>query len=218
MEILRSNPTGTHSRATGPDQPAEASLASSIEMSARSVDSELQSRVIEPRNFIDWWSLRACDSGDQADAPNSLYGDWSGADVRPGSESRAEQYWGLLGRWESLLFPWNITGMGETGLPTSLFALSAAHRAKQKLRQPTKVSSDEGNRVQEMNKGSLSLLIVALEHRGTDPTDPVISQAGGRVMDAWKGPTHGQQCHEKRNHETTKHSDRVTRTGWETIS
>jgi len=163
MEILRSNPTGTHSRATGPDQPAEASLASSIEMSARSVDSELQSRVIEPRNFIDWWSLRACDSGDQADAPNSLYGDWSGADVRPGSKSRAEQYWGLLGRWESLL-------------------------------------------------------IVALEHRGTDPTDPVISQAGGRVMDAWKGPTHGQQCHEKRNHETTKHSDRVTRTGWETIS
>lgn len=184
MEKLRSNPTGTHSRAPGPDQPAEASLASSIEMSARSVDSELQSRVIEPRNLIDWWSLRACDSGDHADAPNSLYGDWSGANVRPGSKSRAEQYGGLLGRWESLLFPWNNTGLGETGLPTSLFILPAARGVKQKLRQPTKVSTDEGDRVQEMNKGSLSLLIVALEHRGTDPMDPVISEAGGRVMAA----------------------------------
>jgi len=151
-------------------------------------------------------------------APNSLNGDWFGANVRPGSESRAEQYWGLLGRWESLLFPWKTTGLGETGLPTSLFALSAAHRAKQKRWQPPKVSTGEGNRVQEMNKGSLSLLIVALERRGTDPMDPVISEAGGRVMDAWKGPTHGQQCHEKRNHKTTKHSDCVTRTGWETIS
>ena len=55
MEILNSNPTGNHSRSIGPDQPAEASLASSIEMSARSVDSELQSLVIEPRNYSDRW-------------------------------------------------------------------------------------------------------------------------------------------------------------------
>ena len=130
--------------------------------------------------------------------------------VRPGSESRAEQYGGLLGRWESLLFPWCTTGMGDTGLSTSLFSPSAAYGAKQKSWQPTKVSTDEGNRVQEMNKGSLSLLIVAIERRGTDPQDPVISEAGGRVMDAWKGTTHGQQCHENRNHETTKHSDRIT--------
>lgn len=184
MEILRSNPAGNHSRSIRPDQPAEASLASSTEMSARSVDSELRSPVIEPRNNDDWWSLRACDSGDHAVAPNSLDGDWSGANVRPGSENRAEQYGGLLGRWESLLFPWKTTGMGDTGLPTSLFALSAAHGVKQKTQQPTKVLTDKGNRVVEMNKGSLSLLIVAIEHRGTDPLDPVISQAGSRVMDA----------------------------------
>ncbi|MCZ6674780.1 MAG: hypothetical protein O7C75_17765 [Verrucomicrobia bacterium] len=138
--------------------------------------------------------------------------------VRPGSESRAEQYWGLPGRWESLLFPWCTTGMGDTGLSTSLFSPSAAYGAKQKSWQPPKVSTDEGNRVQEMNKGSLSLLIVAIEHRGTDPMDPVISKAGGRVMDAWKGTTHGQQRHEKRIDETTRHSERASSAGWETIS
>ena len=209
MEILKSNPTGNYSRSIRPDQPAEASLASSIEMSARSVDSELQSPAIEPRKRTNWWSLCACDSGDNTNAPNSLDGDWSGANVRPGSENRAKQYGGLLGRWESLLFPWCTTGTGETGLSTSLFTLSAVHGVKQKAWQPLKVSTDEGNRIREKNKGSLSLLIVAIEHRGTDPLDPVISEAGGRVMDAWKGPTHGQQSHEKRIHETTRHSDSV---------
>jgi hypothetical protein len=184
MEKFRSNPAGSHTRPTRPDQPAEASLASSIEMSARSVDSELQSPAIEPRKRTNWWSLRACDSGDNTNAPNSLDGDRSGANVRPGSENRAKQYWGLLGRWESLLFPWNSTGMGATGLPTSLLLPSALPGDKRKQARSSKVSTDEGNRVREMNKGSLSLLIVAIERRGTDPEDPVTSQAGGRVMDA----------------------------------
>ena len=184
MEILNSNPAGIHSRPTRPDQPTEASLASSIEMSARSVDSELRSPAIEPRKRVNWWSLRACDSGDHAGAPNSHEGDWSGANVRPGSENRAKQYGGLLGRWESLLFPWDRTGMDDTGLPTSLLIPSALPGEKRKQARPSKVSTGEGDRAQEMNKGSLSLLIVALERRGTDPKDPVISQAGGRVMDA----------------------------------
>ena len=164
--------------------------------------------MIEPRKRFDWWSLRACNSGDNTDVPNKcLEGDRSGTNVRPGSESRAKQYWGLAGRWESLPFPWASTGLGETGLPTSLsFAVVVPALDTENARTP-KVSTGEGNRAIEMNEGSLSLCIVALEQRGTHPKDPCISQGGGRSMGAYAGPTHGQQSHEKRINETIKHSD-----------
>ena len=108
-------------------------------------------------------------------APNST-SDWSGVGVRPWSESLAEQHWGLLGRWESLLFPLLITGSGETGRTTSMQlprTLPAA--TMRKIARTTKVSTNEGDRGVETNKGSLSLYIVALERRGTDPMDPLIS-------------------------------------------
>ncbi len=137
--------------------------------------------MIEPRKF-EWGSLRACNSGDNTVVPNKcLEGDRSGASIRPGSESRAKQYWGLAGRWESLPFPWEITGMDETGLTTSLPPVVVVPAEEIESARTPKVSSDEGNRVVEMNEGSLSLCIVAIEQRGTDPQDPCSSQAGGRI-------------------------------------
>lgn len=185
MEILISNPAGSLPPGR-PDQPPEASLASSVEMPARSVDSELQSLVIEPRKFIDWWSLRVSNSGDHACAPKESHcGDRSGANVRPGSESMAEQHRGLPGRWESLTFPWNTsTGTDETGLPTSLPSARALPQAEHERARPPKVPSCEGDRVRGRNEGSLSLCIVAPEKRGTRPEDPWSSQGGGRIMDA----------------------------------
>ena len=142
--------------------------------------------MIEPRKFHDWWSLRACDSGDNTVVLNKCRkGDRSGTNVRPGSESRAKQYWGLAGRWESLPFPWASTGTGETGLPTSLSSAVFALAEDNEKARATKVSTSEGSRVVETNEGSLSLCIVAMETRGTYPKDdPASSQGGGRIMDA----------------------------------
>jgi len=163
--------------------------------------------MIEPRKF-DRWSLRACNSGDNTGVPNKcLEGDRSGTNVRPGSESRAKQYWGLAGRWESLPFPWGSTGMDETGLTTSLSNVVVVPAMDIENARTLKVSTGEGNRAVEMNEGSLSLCIVAIEKRGTDPKDPCSSQGGGRIMGASAGPTHGQQSHEKRINETIKHSE-----------
>jgi len=155
-------------------------------MPARSVDSELQSLVIEPRKFIDRRSLRVSNSGDHAGAlKESHCGDWSGANVCPGSESMAEQYWGLPGRWESLPFPWSaITGLDETGLTTSLPLAPTLPRFRRKYAGSSKVSHGEGDRATETNEGSLSLCIVAMENRGTYPKDPVSSEGGGRITDA----------------------------------
>ena len=138
--------------------------------------------MIEPRKQHDWWSLRACASGDNTVVPNkSRQGDRSGTNVRPGSQSMAKQYWGLAGRWESLLFPWEITGMDETGITTSLSPVVVVPAEKTETARTPKVSPDEGNRVVEMNEGSLSLCIVAIEPRGTDPQDPRSSQGRGRI-------------------------------------
>ena len=138
--------------------------------------------MIEPRKY-DWWSLRVCDSGDNTLVPNKCReGARSGTNVRPGSKSRAKQYWGLAGRWESLSFPWATTGTGETGLPTSL-PLAVVVPAEETESAPTlKVSTCEGDRAVEMNECSLSLCVVAIEKRGTHPKDPCSSQGGGRII------------------------------------
>ena len=143
--------------------------------------------MIEPRKF-DWGSLRTCDSGDNTVVPNKCRkGDWSGTNVCPGSESRAKQHWGLAGRWESLPFPWELTRMGETGLPTSLPLAVVVVPAEETERARTpKVSTGKDDRAVEMNEGSLSLCVVAFERRGTHPQDPPVSQDGGQI--------HGSLC------------------------
>ena len=137
--------------------------------------------MIEPRK-CDWGSLRACNSGDNTDVPNKCRkGDRSGTTVRPGSESMAKQYWGLAGRWESLPFPWASTGLGETGLPTSLASADVVPAGETERARTPRVSTREGDRGVEKNEGSLSLCIVAHERRGTDPRDPSVSQGGGQI-------------------------------------
>ena len=164
--------------------------------------------MIEPRKSHNWWSLRACNSGDNTVVPNKcLEGERSGTNVRPGSESRAKQNWGLAGKWESLPFPWESTGVGATGLPTSISNEVVVPALDVENARTPEVSTSEGDRAVEMNEGSLSLCIVAIERRGTYPKDPLISQGGGRSMGAYAGPTQGHQSHEKRINETIKHSD-----------
>jgi len=77
--------------------------------------------------------------------------------------------------------------MGGTGLPTSIPAVGAVPAGELKQARPTKVSYGKGDRATEMNEGSLSLCIVAMEKRGTYPRDPWSSQGGGRIMDARTG-------------------------------
>ncbi len=137
--------------------------------------------MIEPRKF-EWGSLRACNSGDNTLVPNKCReGDRSGTNVRPGSQNKAKQYWGLAGRWESLPFPWEITGLDETGLTTSLSPAVVVPAEETETARTPKVSPEEGNRGVEMDEGSLSLCIVAIEQRGTDSQDPCSSQGGGRI-------------------------------------
>jgi hypothetical protein len=56
-----------------------------------------------------------------------------------------------------------------------------------KIAQQTKVLYGKGDRASEMNEGSLSLCIVAIEKRGTHPEDPWSSKGGGRVIEAYSG-------------------------------
>ena len=102
--------------------------------------------------------------------------------ARPGSQSRAKQYWGLAGRWEGLPFPWEITGMDETGSTMSLPPVVVVPAEETESARAPKVSTGEGDRAVEMNEGSLSLCIVALEKRGTYPKDPPSSQGGGQII------------------------------------
>lgn len=144
--------------------------------------------MIEPRNSFYWWGLRAFNSEDSTDTPKESHdGERSGVPARPWSENQAEQYWGLAGRWESLPFPWSITRTGETGLPTSISAAVVVPALELKTARQTKVSYGKGDRATEMNEGSLSLCIVAIEKRGTHPEDPCSSKGGGRVMEAYSG-------------------------------
>ena len=101
--------------------------------------------------------------------------------ARPVSQSRAKQNRVLAGRWEGLPFPCAITGLGETGLSTSLSSATVVPALDIENARTLKVSTGEGNRAVEMNEGSLSLCIVAFEQRGTDPKDPCSSQGGGQI-------------------------------------
>jgi len=80
-----SRPGGNHPARQGLTIHRKRALAGDSEMTPSSVGSELQSRVIEPRNIDERGSLRVCDSEGHVEAPQ-----WSGVEVRPGSKNRAE--------------------------------------------------------------------------------------------------------------------------------
>ena len=74
-------------------------------MAARSVWSELQSRVIEPRKFVVRLSLSACARKgsivSRKVSPSRQAWQAMRVSIRPGSMSRAEKYWDSLGTCES---------------------------------------------------------------------------------------------------------------------
>ena len=69
-------------------------------MAARSVNSEHQSPVIEPRKSPQRRCLRFPLDGGRTDTPQRL-----GVEDRPGSENRAKMHWGSLGTCENRIRP-----------------------------------------------------------------------------------------------------------------
>ncbi len=146
-------------------------------MAPSSVGSELQSRVIEPRNGLYRWSLRRRKSVGSTEA--SLRSD---AEVRPGSESRAEQYRVsreagrascLLGNDREVDHPVN---QGPEPSPTPPRSVGGENSRGAEVSRTERQS--EGA---ETNRGSLSRRIVAIETGKTDPREPGSSEGSGRA-------------------------------------
>jgi hypothetical protein len=163
-------------------------------MAPSSVGSELQSRVIEPRNGLYRWSLRCRKYVGSMEAPL-----WSGAEVRPGSESRAEQYRVsreagrascLLGNDREVDRPVN---QGPVPRPTPPRSVSGENSRGAEVSRTERQS--EGA---ETNRGSLSRRIVAIETGKTDPREPGSSEGSGRdagVSSATRaGPVPASPC------------------------
>lgn len=133
---------------------------------ARSVCSEYQSRVIEPRKFDDRWGLPARVRGDSI----ALAAKAMARVTRPGSVSRAEVYGGIPGTCEGLLLP--VDKQSRNGMTPSEqrpgpqggfpLPLAAKPRKASGYRYP---SPKRGCR--EGSSGRLSRLIVAFESRVT---------------------------------------------------
>jgi hypothetical protein len=142
---------------------------------ARSVWSKCQSRVIESRNRATRQGLPACSRGDST-AMHIIRRSRSGAQAtcmgaRPGSESGAKAYGGILESWERRTAPssksisrtWTTPAHQRPGVRAALPAAPASEP-----REATRESASEGNRSGRVNGcGSRSGLIVALESRRT---------------------------------------------------
>ena len=174
-----SRPGGNRPVRKGLTHHRKRALVGESEMTPSSVGSEQQSRVNEPRKKDERGSLRACDSGDNTEAPQ-----WSGVEVRPGSKSTAKQQRGLQGSWESLLSPRENAGTGSHRLNKIQDRERAFGSRSPRKRRQTEVSSAEFNaKARERGRGSLNISIVAYESRETIPREPVSSQGGCRVAE-----------------------------------
>ena len=97
---------------------------------------------------------------------------------------------GSLGTWEILLSPLLLnqkrddTGRTTTGHTRPDLAAGVSEPAKHQ-----EVSMAERNEAVEMDRGSRSALIVALESRETDPRKPVSSKGGRRSTELPLGNT-----------------------------
>ena len=174
-----SRPGGNGPARKGLTHHRKRALAGDSEMTPSSVGSELQSRVNEPRKEEERGSLRACDSGDNTEAPQ-----WSGVEDRPGSESTAKRQRGLQGSWESLRSPRENAGKGSHRLNKIQDRERAFGSRSPRKRRQTEVSSAEFNaKARERGRGSLNISIVAIESRVTNPREPASSQGGCRVAE-----------------------------------
>ena len=130
--------------------------------------------MIEPRN-IQWGSLRIRISGGQAETSYR-----SDVKVRPGSQSMAKRSWGLPGSWESLLSACNKTPEGSDRYDQDPGPCALAAQRQRTQRMLRAIQSDK--KVEETDRGSLSVCIVAIEDRETAPREPVSSQGGRRFV------------------------------------
>jgi len=174
-----SRPGGNRPVRKGLTHHRKRALVGESEMTPSSVGSERRSRVNEPRKKDERGSLRACDSGDNTEAPL-----WSGVEVRPGSKSTAEPQRGLQGSWESLLSPRRNAGSGPHRLNKVQDRRRAFGLRSPRKRERTEVWSAEFNaKAQETDRGSLSISIVALESGVTHPKEPASSEGGCRDVE-----------------------------------
>ena len=174
-----SRPGGNRPARKGLTHHRKRALVGESEMTPSSVGSERRSRVNEPRKKDERGSLRACDSGDNTEAPL-----WSGVEVRPGSKSTAEPQRGLQGSWESLLSPRRNAGSGPHRLNKVQDRRRAFGLRSPRKRERTEVWSAEFNaKAQETDRGSLSISIVALESGVTHPKEPASSEGGCRDVE-----------------------------------
>ena len=141
-------------------------LRSCTVRAARSVCSEYRSRVIESRNFDDCWGLPDRVRGDRIALPAM---DLDRA-ARPGSESRAKVYWGILGTCEGLQLP--VVKKARNGMkpreqrPGSKAPFPCPSTAKPRKAAGYRRSSSRQERWDGI-AGRLSRLIVAIESRET---------------------------------------------------
>ena len=148
-------------------------LRSAAARSARSVWSKCQSRVIESRNRATRQGLPVFSRGDST-AMHIVRRSRNGAQAtcrgaRPGSESRAKAYGGMLESWESPHRSLASSRKRTTPAhqrPGAWAALPAVHASE--MREAVREPASEGNRsARASGGGSLSRLIGALESRET---------------------------------------------------
>jgi len=141
-------------------------LRSRTERTARSVCSEYRSRVIEPRNYADRWGLPDCERGDGIRLSEMTLDSLA----RPGSESRAKVYGGILGTCEGLPLP--VVNKPRNGMkpreqrPGSETSFPCSSTAKPRKAAGYRRSSSRQVR-RDRRAGRLSRLIVAFESRET---------------------------------------------------
>ena len=144
-------------------------------MTARSVWSDHQSHVIEPRKLGNCWGLSAqwrkgnitlC-----TERPKQKPRQAKCSETRSGSESRAEMYWDSLGTWESLCSPLKKTRNVDDpryqspGIHEQRCLMDSPRKTANERKPQTSRRRGSGNR----DTGSLSSPIVAIENRETSP-------------------------------------------------
>jgi len=150
-------------------------LCSPTVMTARSVWSEHQSHVIEPRKSRDCWGLSAQRRKGSiilyTERPKQMPRHAKYSETRPGSESRAKMYWDSLGTWESLCSPlkktriWTNPSDQSLGIHERRCLMDSPGKTAKERKPQTSRRRGSGDR----DTGSLSSPIVALENRETSP-------------------------------------------------
>jgi hypothetical protein len=178
-------------------------LRSATARRARSVGSKCRSRVIESRNTPSRQGLPVSDKGGST-AMHIVRRHRKGAQAkcvgaRPGAESRAEAYGGILESWESrtvLSCTSRIRTTPAHQRPGAWVVLPAAHASETSA--ATREPARGGNRSARGQSGSRSGLVVAFQNRVTNRREPVSSEGDHQGEGVPIGETLGSFCPFKR--------------------